>query len=211
MQWINTLKKWLIPCLFLIASHAIVFAHSPTNSSSLLVEGQNGMWMLQIRAALSAFEEEVHARYSQDSYSTPEGFKELMGRILASDVVLSFDGLPPITLKDPQIKLRHETLVVYQFKGPDKLDAVTFKNAVFKSIYRSKNILFVLKNGLDKNRFSLTKDTDFMLNLKVTGSELIPITQADGLKDNSVWLLPSVAVLLMLVLAVVWVKKRQVR
>jgi len=209
MQWINGLAKKLIPCILALLSYSFAFTHSPTNSSSLLIEGENGMWMLQIRAALSALELEVHTRYSADSYKTPEEFKKLVAHILENDLTLSFDKFPHIDLINPQIKLGHETLVVYHFKGPEKLDSLTFKNESFRNISYSKNVLFVVKKGVDKNQFTLNRLNNFKVRLMANGNKLRVIDNTKLSKNISAWFAAGLAVLLLIFVVLMYTKKRK--
>ena len=207
MQWIKGLAKTLIPCILALASYSYVFAHSPTNSSSLLIEGENGIWMLQIRAALTALEQEVHTRYSADSYKTPEEFKNLVANIFEKDLAISFDNYPHIDLINPQIKLGHETIVVYQFKGPEQLDSFTFKNESFKNISNSKNVLFVVKKGIEKNQFVLNRHNNFRVHLMANGTNLRIIEQTQESKNKYAWFVAGLAVLLLVLMVLRYTKK----
>ncbi|RTE53607.1 hypothetical protein EHW67_11445 [Arenibacter aquaticus] len=207
MQWINGLAKKLIPCILAIISYSFVFAHSPSNSSSLLIEGENGMWMLQIRSALTALEQEVHTRFSADSYKTPEEFKNLVAEILQKDLSLSFENSPHIALKKPQIKLGHETLVVYQFKGPEQLDSFIFRNESFRNIANSKNVLFVVKKGIDKNQFTLNRHNNFEIRLVADGNNYRIFGPTQESKIKYAWFVAGLTVILLIIVVLGYKKK----
>lgn len=77
MWFSKNIVKFLF-LFFAIISFEVALGHNPSNSTTLLIEGKDGSWMLQIRASLTAFEQEVHIRYSKDSYKTPEEFRNLV-------------------------------------------------------------------------------------------------------------------------------------
>lgn len=197
MQYNKNIFKYLFSFILVVMSMGFAFAHNPSNSTTLLIEGKKeGTWMLQIRASLTAFEQEVHTRYTKDSYKTPEEFKELVLQLFSEDLNISINNLP-VTVANGQVKLGHETVVVYQFKGIEPFDVLTIKNKAFKNVHNSKNVLFVLKNGIDKNKFTLNKKNNFQVDLKIENNKLVEITEINKAEigSNSLMLLIIIALL----------------
>ena len=108
------------------------------------MEGKDGKWLLQIRAALTVFETEVDARFSLDSNKMPEGFKEKVVQFLTDDIVITFDGVVSI-LKYANVKLGHETIVVFEFEVPDDFETLSIQNSAFSNIYRINNTMLVVR------------------------------------------------------------------
>ncbi|MFB9053149.1 hypothetical protein ACFFVB_08660 [Formosa undariae] len=175
MRFKSKKAVWLLLIVFLGFSLS-AFAHSPTNSTTVLVEGKDGKWMLQIRAALTAFETEVDTRFSVDSYKTPEEFKERVVQFLTDDIVIAFDGVVS-ALKHPNVKLGHETIVVFKFEVPDDFETLSIQNSGFSNIYRSKNTMLVVREGFDKANFVLDKANNFKVELAVEGNQFSQIEQ----------------------------------
>lgn len=94
--------------------------HQPDLSSTMLVEHEDGKWILQVRAALTAFEYEVNTHYGKDSYKTPEEFNALVIRHLSENISISFNANEVIELKNGQVKLGHETSAVFEVANVPK-------------------------------------------------------------------------------------------
>ncbi len=174
MPFIKSNYQWV---LILVLVGRFGFAHSPTTSTTFLTQEENGKWTLQIRAALTAFEQEVHHRYGTHSYQTPEEFEGRMAQIVENEVNLNLNNRK-IILPDPQIRLGHETLMVYEFESAEKLQELTLQNSVFKNIYNSKNTLYVIQNGLEKNQFTLNRSNAFLTITKLDGNQLVGVNNA---------------------------------
>lgn len=174
-----TTMSWL--CLLLPLT---VLGHSPSQSSSMLVEDKNGQWTLQVRAALSAFEHVVNEAYTAEGYSSPEEFQDLMGAVLSKTLHLKIDG-KEVVLGSPKIRLGHETVVVYPIDIPDGFRTVALENLAFKDIYNSKGIFMVLKSGAKRNLFTLDSSNDFTSLVKIENNEFVPQEKSKDLADIS--------------------------
>jgi len=149
-----------------------VLGHSPSHSSTLMIEGKNGQWTLQVRAALTAFEHVVHEEYTAERYSTPKEFEKLVIALLSRNLSLHIGG-KELSLNNPKIKLGHETVVVYQVNPPDDFQTVEVKNIMFQHIYKSKSGLMVLKNGVKSNLFSLDNDNNYIARVKIENDAFV--------------------------------------
>ncbi|MAU16837.1 MAG: hypothetical protein CMH46_15015 [Muricauda sp.] len=168
-----------------------MFGHSPSQSSALLVEGENGQWTLQIRGALTAFEYVVHQEYTADGYSTPEEFQELMAGVLSQNLTLSIDN-ERVELNDPNIKLGHETIVVYRLNLPSEFQTVEMKNSLFENIYKSKSAFMVLKNGVKRNLFNLEETNDYAAKVKIEDDAFVLQGQSEasiGISENILFII----------------------
>ena len=163
----------------------VAFAHSPSQSSTILVEGKDGVWTLQIRASLTAFEQVVHAEYTAEGYKTPEEFQDLMGTLLSRNLHLNIDA-KEINLVKPIIKLGHETIVVYKFVPPANFETVKLQNTLFKNINRSASSFMVLKNGSKRNLFSLDKKNQYAAQVHLENNEFVLQEKSIGLAGISI-------------------------
>ncbi|MGB5228922.1 DUF6702 family protein [Eudoraea sp.] len=159
----------------------VILGHSPSQSSALLIEGANGQWTLQIRAALTAFEHVVHEEYTADGYSTPKEFEELVLNLLSRNLRLHFDG-EEVNLIDPMLRLGHETLVVYQVDAPDNFQTLDMKNSIFQDIFNSTSAFMVLKSGIKNDFFILEKDNNYSVSLKLENG----VFELQNKPDNTV-------------------------
>lgn len=181
-----------------------VLGHSPSQSSILLVEGKNGQWTLQIRAALTAFEHVVHEEYTANGYSTPEEFEELMIGLLSKNLTLYVND-KEVSLNNPKIKLGHETILVYEVVIPEYFQTVKVKNTMFQSIYKSKSIFMVLKNGVQRNLFSLDNSNDYVARLTIENNQFVLLNDdksSASISQNALFLIAFVVTLLAFALVV---------
>lgn len=153
-----------------------LFAHSPTHSTTIISKGENGLWTVQIRAALTAYEQEVHTRFGKDSYKTPEAFSELILKILNEDFKLTFNQ-ELVKLENEQVRLGHETIVFSNFQYLNAIETIEVQNEIFKDIFNSKNTVFVVLDDKGKNEFTLTKGNDFQADLKLVNGKLLNTSQ----------------------------------
>lgn len=143
-------------------------AHKPELSSTILVEQGENKWVLQIRAALTAFEYEVHHRYGESSYSTPDEFKELVIKHVEQNVSVQFDNGQHIALENGVVKLGHETSVTFDLLGtPDNIDYASITNSSFSAIPRNQSSLMLVKKGYAKDQFKLDQRNAHTVTLKV--------------------------------------------
>jgi len=183
----------------------VVLAHSPSQSSTMLVAGKDGQWTLQIRAALTAFEHEVHEEYTAEGYGTPEEFKELMTTLLSRNLTLHIND-KKVSLNNPKIMLGHETIVVYQVNVPDDLQTVKMKNTMFQSIYKSKSAFMVLKNGVQRNLFALDNATNYVAQVTIENNEFVVLNDSKstaGISQITLFLIAFVVTLFAFALVVV--------
>lgn len=146
--------------------------HQPELSSTMLVEREDGNWVLQVRAALTAFEYEVHTRYGKDSYKTPEEFNALVIRHLSENISIKFNKKEAVVLQNSTVKLGHETNVVFEMQGvPHKIKRILVANASFKDIHENQSALIVVKNGFKKQQFKLDNENAHTAHLKASKNQ----------------------------------------
>lgn len=141
--------------------------HQPELSSTMLVERADGTWVLQVRAALTAFEFEVHTHYGKDSYETPEAFNNLVIKHLINNISIAFNGEQAVKLQKGYVKLGHETNVIFEMPGvPKEIIKVIATNTGFKDIQDNKSALIILKKGFEKKQFMLDNNNNHTAQLK---------------------------------------------
>ncbi len=170
---------------FILLIPLIGFAHSPAQSSIVLMEDKSGQWTLQLRAALTAFEQVVHQEFTADSYSTPEEFKELTAKLLGSNLKL-FINDQEITLNNPVIKLGHESIAVYQIDLPEDIQTIWIQNQLFRDMHRSKSIFMFLNKGLKRTLFNMENSNYYTVSLKLENGQFVPVNLAKNTAGYSI-------------------------
>lgn len=170
----------LICFLFCCVAIIQVQAHSPSLSSTLLVEQENDRWLLQIRGSLTAFETEIHHRFSKDAYQNPKEFRALVIQHVMEQVKLTFNKDQLVSFQQAKVKLGHETIVTMECIGiPETIDDAHIKNACFQHIYNSKNTLIIIREGMKKELFELKKQNQYTALVQKDGNDLMltsPVT-----------------------------------
>ncbi len=149
-------------------------AHQADISTTMLVEKEAGIWVLQITAALTAFEYEVHRHYSDTAYTTPKEFEELVIRHVSENLGLDFNNEQEITWQNALVKLGHETMVRFELSNvPTDIRTIVVKNASFKNIHRNQSALVILKKGMAKKQFVLNNDNEHQVSLRANATDFI--------------------------------------
>ena len=146
--------------------------HQPEISNTMLVEREDGTWVLQIRAALTAFEYEVHTHYGKDSYKTPEEFNALVIKHLMNNISIAFNGNKAVKLQKGYVKLGHETNAIFEMPGvPKEIKKIIATNTGFKDIQDNKSALIILKKGFKKKQFLLDNNNQHTAQLKALDNQ----------------------------------------
>ena len=182
-------------------------AHQPDISTTMLVEKADNTWILQIRASLTAFQQEIKTHFADTPYKTPEEFKAMVLEHITNNLQVIFNEEDEsITLKNGYVKLGHETNVVFEISGiPTDIKNIEVKNSSFNDIYKSQSALVILKEGYSKERFILNNKNNYTLKLKTIGNKFIDF-QSDKTNKSSY---PLIVLLLIgvMVLGIVFQKK----
>ena len=170
------IRNILVLCL--LASSWMAQAHQADLSTTMLVEQNEDQWVFQIRASLTAFQYEVRTHFAETPYKTPEEFKDFVIEHVKNNVTIYFNETDSVTLRNPYVKLGHETNVVFEVVGvPKNIESVFVKNSSFNDIHRNKSALVLLKKGFEKEQFVLNNDNEH-------SAELIVNEKSFELKDN---------------------------
>lgn len=160
--------------LSLVLSSFVIKAHQADVSSTMFVEQEDGSWILQVRAALTAFEYEIHEHYGKDAYATPEEFQELVISHLKDNISIYFNAKDSVVLENGFVKLGHETNAVFKvLTVPETWEYISVKNSSFKGIHKNQSALVVLKKGFAKDQFILNNENGHTAELIVDGSKFI--------------------------------------
>lgn len=172
-------KKTFTTRVFLTIMLSVLFsfnvkAHDPSYSSTILIEQEDGSWVLQIHSALTAFEHEVHTNYGKDSYKTPEEFNNLVIQHLLKNLSIKSNSKNTVTFKNGYVKLGHESSAVFEVVGiPKKVTKVLFTNSSFKDVHHNQNTLIISKKGFKKQNFLLNDSNQHSVELKVSKSQFV--------------------------------------
>ncbi|ANH59836.1 hypothetical protein [Dokdonia donghaensis] len=169
------MKKFIITALLILTTISS-YAHQTEASTIILAEKEKGVWILQINASLTAFQQEVRQTYASTPYKTPEEFREMVLNHITQNLNLSFNENQNYILTDGKVQLGHETKVLFTLtRVPSNLETIDLTNTLFKNIHNSKSALLILKEDFKKTKFVLNKDNNYSLSLSVTEDEFIDI------------------------------------
>lgn len=161
----------LLIILYLLGSALMAQAHQPDVSTTLLIDRGDNNWVLQIRAALTAFQYEIKAEHGDSAYATPAEFQALVLRHVKKNLNLQFNQQESIVLQDGFVKLGHETNVIFKVLGvPKTIHGATIQNSSFQNIHRNQSALVVLKEGFTKKQFVLNNKNHHTAQLIVEGA-----------------------------------------
>jgi len=173
-------KKRITSTIFLTILLSILLSsftskiHDPQYASSILIEQEDGSWILQIHSAMTAFEHEVHTNFGKDSYKTAEEFNDIVVKHLLKNITIKINNKNGISLKNGTVKLGHETSVVFKVVGiPKKIETISFTNSNFKDIHNNQNTLIIIKKGFKKQNFLLNKKNEYHVNLKISKNQFV--------------------------------------
>lgn len=199
--------KWLIALGFFSFSW-VAQAHQADISTTMIVERDNNQWVVQISAALTAFQYEIKAYYGDSAYATPEAFQALVISHLKDNLSISFNGKDTAKIEHAYVRLGHETNVVFEISGvPTDIRSADIRNSSFKDIHRNQSALVLLKKGFSKQQFILKDANQHTANLVVDGKTF---QWAEVKVDNSalgLWLLVPGLLLLAIGLFAVYGQK----
>lgn len=189
LQKLENMHKWII-FFSLLLWHGTVQAHQPDLSSTILSEQGENKWVLQVRAALTCYEYEIHQHYGEGSYTTPEEFQELVIQHVKENISIHFNESDNIVLKNGIVKLGHETNAVFEVEGvPENIRTVKFKNSSFKDISRNQSALIILKTDFKQKQFVLDNSNQHTVHFAVKDSQLVSLTSTSG--TNKAMAIPS--------------------
>lgn len=171
--------KGYLSIVFTIVFSMSSFAHSPSASTTMLIEKDNHTWVLQISASLTAFQKEIQTHFSETPYNSPEEFQQMVLEHIKNNLEVSFNDGTKITLGQGKVKLGHETRVAFEVFGiPNEIQTVGIKNTSFSDIYKSQSAFIILKNGIEKKFFELNKDNAYGLKLQLAQGKLRQLGEA---------------------------------
>lgn len=205
------MKKYILSLvLFLSALNAQ--AHHVDVSSTMLVEQENNSWVLQIKTALTAFEQEIKAKNLETPYKTAEEFQALVIQHVKDNLHIYFNEEDTVTLKNGRIKLGHESNIVFEVVGvPETFNSVYVKNSSFKNIHRNQSALIILKKGFTKKQFILNDKNEHAMHLKVADNQLLPfekqVVTAEINNTNRTYTYSIGAILLFGLFTFLWTKR----
>jgi len=199
--------KKIVLFIFLLAS-ITAKAHQPEVSTTMLVEKENNVWILQISASLTAFQQEIKTHFYETPYKTPEEFQLMVLQHVKNNLKIRFNKNQEITLSAGVVKLGHETKVVFEVFGvPSNISSVYVKNTAFKDIYKNQSALVLMKDGFNKEHFVLNKTNEHSLNLEVGEDKFIKIVGNKIDISSSRILIAVMGVLIVLSCGVLFLKK----
>ena len=206
------MKKWFLSLALFLSSWALQ-AHQTEISSTMLVEQDNNTWVLQIRSALTAFDQTIQANYPK--YESAEEFQVLVLEHLKKNIQITFNGQDPVTLQNGMVKLGHESSVIFEVLGvPENIESVYVTNSSFQSVSRSQSALILLKKGFKKKQFILNKKNGYGLHLLATNNQFTPldpsIATSKPISNYSLYYLRGIVGLIgLFAIALLWIRRNR--
>tara|TARA_R110000868_G_scaffold118085_2_gene313399 strand:- start:297 stop:929 length:633 start_codon:yes stop_codon:yes gene_type:complete len=181
-----------------------VYAHQADVSTTMLVQRENGTWILQVSASLTAFQYQVKANNPDNPYKTPEEFKEMVIEHLKNNLSFVFNGNISPSLQNAQVILGHETKVVFEVVGiPENIVDVAISNSSFKGIHKNQSKLLFFKNGFQKEVFTLNDANDHSLTL-IAGQDKFTEKSKESKKDYSNLKVAGIVFLVLGLINILW-------
>jgi hypothetical protein len=163
----SLIKTSIVFSIMLMGSLSPAFAHQPDISSTMLAENEQGEWILQIRAAMTAFEYEVHYMFGDKSYATPEEFEELVIKHVKDNFSAIGDDSIPLELTTGQVRLGHETSVYFQLPNMSSdVEQLEIINTTFADINRNQTALVFAPKGVKPIQLKLDSKNNHSTAIK---------------------------------------------
>lgn len=163
--------KYLVLVIVFFFSTILVRAHQPDISTVMIVQKDDGSWIVQIRAALTAFQQEVRKHYAETPYKTPEEFKAMVINHLQKNLSVETIDSQPINLENGNVTLGHETNVYFELEGlPTDFEKLMVENTSFSDIFKSKTAFIILKQNFEKKQVMLDENNQFSTMLITHGN-----------------------------------------
>ena len=167
------MKKFILLIAVFLVSIGMK-AHQADVSTTMLVEKENGTWILQISSSLTAFQHEIRTQFSETPYKTPEEFQQMVLEHIKNQFHFEFNGGQEITLNNGVVSLGHETKVVFEVLGiPKDISSIVLQNKIFGNVHKSQSSLLLLKEGFTKDRFVLDDDNNHTISLTAAGTSFV--------------------------------------
>lgn len=171
------MKKYISVLVLGLLSMAS-FAHNPEVSTTMLVEKENNVWVLQLSASLTAFQQEIKTHYVENPYKTPEEFQQMVLEHLKKNLHITFNEGEAVTFSKGIVKLGHETKVVFEVFGtPSNIKSAIITNTVFEDIHRSQGALVILKEGYQKKQFILNDSNNYTIALQADNNQFMQVVE----------------------------------
>ncbi|PHI18501.1 hypothetical protein CEQ90_17630 [Lewinellaceae bacterium SD302] len=157
----------------------------------MLAQQSNNTWVLQVRAALTAFDYVVEDQYGKNAYNTPEEFRQLVLQHVRKNITIHCDNADVAVFKEGRVSLGHETNVTFLITGiAENTKSLNISNTSFSKLPHNQSALMVLKEGYTKKQFILSNDNGHTANLEVGEAEFNLVEASIGKT-----ILPSVSLL----------------
>lgn len=205
------MKKYISVLVLGLLSMAS-FAHNPEVSTTMLVEKENNVWVLQLSASLTAFQQEIKKHYVETPYKTPEEFQAMVLEHVKKNLHISFNKGEEVTFSKGIVKLGHETKVVFEVIGtPSDIKSAIITNTVFKDVHRSQGALVILKEGFEKKQFILNGTNDYTISLQADNNQFTQIVEQKASMLSSIVIVSLLGIIGLGFLIINILKRRKMR
>lgn len=182
---------------------SLAIAHQPDISSTMLADKGDGEWVMQIRAALTAFEYEIKNSNQDYEYETPEEFENLIAKLVEEKLILSINN-KHIQLNDAIVTLGHETSIVYTIPDLEEgISEVEITQKTFENIHKNRSALVIMKKGTKPQQFMLDVGNNNSAKLSYQDDQFVNLNPSTGLQTNSKmkwWYILALALISLLII-----------
>jgi hypothetical protein len=158
---------------FAIMTSTLTWAHQPGISSTTLIEGESGQWIIQLNSSLTSFQHEVKNAFGEDSYASADQFNQLVIKHFREHLTIKMNG-NKMTLTNGYVKLGHATTVVFELSGDfGNVDDIFVKNEAFKNIHDSRSVFRIIKEEYKKNEIILNNKNNYQVNVSLEDNRFV--------------------------------------
>lgn len=190
---------------------SLAMAHQPDISSTMLADKGDGSWVLQIRAALTAFEYEVKYSNQNNEYESPEEFQALIAKLIESKMAVSINNVQ-IKLENAIVKLGHETSIMYTITGLEEdVTKIDISQKTFENIHKNRSALVIMKQGAKPQQFMLDVSNNNSAKLSYQEDEFVILNPSTVILNSpkNIWVYAIAAIATILLLILFWVFKKK--
>jgi hypothetical protein len=211
MPYKKTILKTFICSIFLMSN--FIIAHSPDFSNIIISKTENGQVIIQINAALTAFQHEINYINGEGAYKTPEEFESLVLDHFIDNFSIVINEKDTLQFINPKVFLGHGTKIVSEVVGiPETVNVIQLKNNLFKDIVNNQSMLIFLMDGFPKEKYTLDRENNQQINLELENDTWVQVTHDNSeFKFDYKYILLSIGILGFVFVLFYFIKKRQTK
>jgi len=183
-------------------------AHNPDVSNCIISKTEKGQIILQINSSLTAFKQEVVFRNGEESYKSPEEFRNLVLNYFNSSFSIVINDKDTLQFKNPKVFLGHETKLVAEITGlPKDIHTIHLKNELFKNIYKNQSIVLFLLAKLPTEKYTLSSANHHQITIQFNNGNWTELEKAE--KKSLLGFIPYLIIVILASFLIYLIRKRK--